>query len=77
MNGAGNCKVRITAAIIHKVNEKPFNDSLKWVDRAMSATPRTPVIPAHEEAEKRRLISSKPAPEIEKMLKLFFIVLKI
>ena len=74
MNGVGNCNVNTTAAIIHKVNEKPFNDSLVWVEMAISATPMIHKIPAQEVSEKISPISIMVAPEMDNNLKLFFII---
>lgn len=74
MNGAGNCNVNTTAAMIHSVNEKPFNDSLVWVEMAISATPMIHKIPAQEVSEKISPISIMVAPEMDNNLKLFFII---
>ena len=74
MNGVGNCNVKTTAATIHKVNEKPFNDSLVWVDRAINATPTIHKIPAKEESEKISPRIIMAAPEMDNNLKLFFII---
>ena len=73
-NGVGNCSVKTTAATIHKVNEKPFNDSLVWVERAINATPMIHKIPAQEESEKISPSSIMAAPEMDNNLKLFFII---
>ena len=75
MNGSGNCKVKITAAMIHKVNENPFSDSLVCEDKAMSDIPMIHRIPAQEESEKRSPIRMIEAPEMDNNLKLFFIVI--
>ena len=74
MNGPGNCSVNTTAAMIHRVNEKPFNDSLVWVDRAISATPMIHKIPAQEESEKMSPRIMIDAPEMDNNLKLYFII---
>ena len=74
MKGVGNCNVKTTAAIIHKVNEKPFNDSLVWVERAINATPIIHKIPAQDASEKSKPISIIEAPEMDNNLKLFFII---
>ena len=74
MNGPGNCNVNTTAAMIHKVNEKPFNDSLVCVERAISATPIIHKIPAQEESEKISPRIMMNAPEMDNNLKLFFII---
>ncbi len=74
MNGAGNCNVNTTAAMIHKVNEKPFNDSLVWVEMAISATPIIHKIPAQEVSEKISPRIMIDAPEIDNNLNLFFII---
>ena len=75
MKGVGNCSVKTTAATIHKVNEKPFNDSLVCVDSAISAMPMIHKIPAQDASEKSKPISIIEAPEMDKNLKLFFIVI--
>ena len=75
MNGAGNCKVKTTAAMIHRVNEKPFRDSFVCVEIAISAMPMIHRIPAQAASEKinpRRMIE---APEMDNNLKLFFIII--
>ena len=74
MNGAGNCNVNTTAAMIHSVNEKPFNDSLVWVEMAISATPIIHKIPAQEVSEKISPRIMIDAPEMDNNLKLFFII---
>jgi len=74
-NGVGNCKVKTTAATIHKVNENPFRDSLVCEDKAMSDIPMIHRIPAQEESEKRSPIRMIEAPEMDNNLKLFFIVI--
>jgi len=74
MKGVGNCSVKTTAAMIHRVNEKPFNDSLVWVERAISATPMIHKIPAQEVSEKISPIIIMVAPEMDNNLKLFFII---
>ena len=74
MNGAGNCNVNTTAAMIQSVNEKPFNDSLVWVEMAMSATPIIHKIPAQDVSEKISPMVIMVAPEMDNNLKLFFII---
>lgn len=74
MKGVGNCSVKTTAAMIHRVNEKPFNDSLVWVEMAISATPIIHKIPAQEVSEKISPRIMIDAPEIDNNLNLFFII---
>jgi hypothetical protein len=74
MNGVGNCKVKTTAATIHKVNQNPLSDSLVCVDKAMRATPTIHKIPDQDESESKRPKMIRLAPEITKNLKLFFMV---
>jgi hypothetical protein len=75
INGVGNCSVKTTAAIIHKVNEKPRKDSLVWVAIAMRATPKIPKIPAQELSENSIPSKIKTVPEMDRSLKLFFMVI--
>ena len=74
MNGVGNCRVKTTAATIHKVNENPFIDSLVCEDKAMSDIPIIHKIPAQEESEKISPRIMMDAPEMDNILKLFFII---
>ena len=60
--------------MIHSVNEKPFNDSLVWVERAINATPMIHKIPAQEESENMSPRIMMDAPEMDSKLKLFFII---
>ena len=74
MKGVGNCKVKTTAAMIHKVNEKPFRDSFARVDKAISAKPMIHKIPAQDVSEKSKPMVIINAPEMDNNLKLFFII---
>lgn len=74
MKGSGNCKVKTTAAMIHKVNENPLRDSLVCVEKAISAMPMIHKIPAQDASEKSKPISIIDAPEMDNNLKLFFII---
>jgi hypothetical protein len=69
MKGVGNCKVKTTAAMIHKVNEKPFRDSFAWVDKAISAKPMIHKIPAQDVSEKSKPMVIINAPEMDNNLK--------
>ncbi len=73
MKGAGNCSVNTTAATIQSVNENPRNDSFRCVDKAINAIPRIQSNEAQEESENIRPSRIIEIPEMDSILKLFFI----